>query len=136
VTVKQPCVRNGKLDPNHTTTGIFLGFTATDRTIWFEDATTGEIKSARHPVFDEAHYSANNRPPYAHELTNLVEEHVATPTIPKKSNPDPEHTTNLPTHVIPNLADNESSLVPTNPIPHLVPLTPTVHTPALHRYPL
>jgi len=136
VTVKQPRVRNGKLDPNHTTTCIFLGFTATDRTIWFEDAAIGELKSAHHAVFDEAHYSANNRPPYARELMNLVEEHLASPTIPPKSIPDPEHTTNLPTHIIPNLADDDSSLVPTTPIPHLVPLTLTVHTPALNRYPL
>ena len=135
MTVKQPRVRNGKLDPNHTTTGIFLEFTATDRTIWFEDATTGELKSARHAVFDEAHYSANSRPPYARDLMNLEEEHLASPTIPKKLIPDPEHTTNLRTHIIPNLVDDESSLMPTTPIPHLDPLTPTVHTPALHRYP-
>jgi len=116
-------VKNGKLDLNHTTTGIFLGFTATDRTIWFEDATTWELKSARHAVFDEAHYSADNQPPYASELINLAEEHLASPTIPKKSIPDPEHTTNLPTHIIPNLTDGDSSSVQTTPIPHLVLLT-------------
>jgi len=45
------------------TTGIFLGYTVTDRTIWFEDTTTGRLKSARHAIFDKAHYIPNNRPP-------------------------------------------------------------------------
>ena len=136
VTVKKTRVRNGKLDPNHTTTDIFLRFTATNRTIWFEDATTGELKSARHAVFNKAHYSADNQPPYTRELVNLAEEHLASPTIPPKSIPDPEHTTNLPAHIIPNLADDDLSSVLTTPIPHLVPLTSTIHNPALHRYPL
>jgi len=36
VIVKEPRVWRYKLDTNHVTTGTFLGFTATDRTIWFE----------------------------------------------------------------------------------------------------
>jgi len=54
VTVKQPRVRLHKINPSHTTTGIFLGFTSTDK-IWFEDSHRGQLKSARHVTFDEAH---------------------------------------------------------------------------------
>ena len=56
VTVKQPRIRRTKLDKDHTTTGIFFCFTATNRNIWFEDTTTGELKNTRHLIFDEAHY--------------------------------------------------------------------------------
>ena len=65
VTVKQPRVRQNKLDTTHTTTGIFLGLTSINRTIWLKDNTTGELKYARHAIFDEAHYTPNHRPPYA-----------------------------------------------------------------------
>ena len=63
VTVKQSHVRKHKIDESFTTTGIFLMFTATDRTIWFKDSSTSDIKSARHVIFDEAHYSSDNHPP-------------------------------------------------------------------------
>ena len=65
VTVKQPRVRRHKIDLDHNTTGIFIGFTSTDSTIWFEDTHTGGLKLARYITFDEAHYTPNHRPPYA-----------------------------------------------------------------------
>ena len=119
VTVKQPRVRLNKLDTTHTTTGIFLGFTSTDRTIWFEDHTTGELKSARHVTFDEAHYTPNNRPPYAQELMNLAEEHLSNPS---EISPPPS----LPLHLIPDLDkpdENIPSLIekPTNTAATVVP---------------
>ena len=82
VTIKQARVRCYKLDTDHTTSGIFLGFSSTNRLIWFEDSASGELKSARHAIFDEAHYSANNRPPYAKQLMELAEEHLSTPSTP------------------------------------------------------
>ena len=65
ITVKKPRVRKYKLDTTHITTGTFLDFTESDRTIWIEDKTTGEIRSARHAVFDKDHFSTNQRLPYA-----------------------------------------------------------------------
>ena len=49
-------------------------FSATNRKIWYEDSTTKEVKDARHVIFDEAHYSHNNRPPYAQQLMDVTEE--------------------------------------------------------------
>ena len=115
VTVKQPRVRRTKLDEDHTTTGIFLGFTATNRNIWFEDSTTGELKNARHVIFDEAHYSADNRPPYAKKLMELAEEHLSNPTI---SSPPPS----LPVHLLPNASSAHDSPTPLpSPAPHHSP---------------
>ena len=54
----------------------------------------GELKCARHAIFDEAHYSSDNRPPYATKLMELAEEHLAVPTTPS---PAPS----LPIHLIP-----------------------------------
>ena len=67
VTVKNPGDRPTKIDDDdvHTASGVFLGFTATDRNIIFEDCITKEVKTARHATFYEAHYSASIRPPYA-----------------------------------------------------------------------
>ena len=65
VTVKTPGVKHTKLDNRNTTSGIFLGFTATDRNIIFEDYITKEIKTVTHAIFDEAHYSNDFCPPYA-----------------------------------------------------------------------
>ena len=45
VTVKQPHVIHYKIDNEHNTTRIMLGFSVTDRTLWYEDMTSGEIKS-------------------------------------------------------------------------------------------
>jgi len=53
VIVRLPGERSAKLD-SHTTTGIFLGFTATDHNIYYRDNTTKRIKIATHVTFDEA----------------------------------------------------------------------------------
>jgi len=96
VTVKQPQVRQSKLDATFTTTGIFLGHTATHRAIWFEDTPTVKLKSARHAIFDEDHYTPNNRPPYAQELMNLAEKN--------QTNPFPlTPSSSLPIYLIPDL---------------------------------
>jgi hypothetical protein len=42
-----------KLDKN-TTTGIFLGFTATDKNVHYQDSITKHFKTTTHCVFDEA----------------------------------------------------------------------------------
>ena len=78
VTVKNPGDRPTKIDDAdvHTSSGIFLGFTGTDRNIIFEDCITKEIKTARHAVFDEAHYSKDLRPPYAQKLLDIAESNL------------------------------------------------------------
>ena len=43
VTVRQTKMRRYKLDMDHATTGTFLGFTATGRTLRFEDHQTGQL---------------------------------------------------------------------------------------------
>ena len=53
VVVKTPGKRPAKLDHN-TTSGIFLGYTATDHNIYYQDAKTKRIKIAPHVQFDEA----------------------------------------------------------------------------------
>ena len=52
-----------KLDQKNTN-GIFLGYTATDKNIYFEDDTTQKVLISTHALFDEAHLSvANNSAP-------------------------------------------------------------------------
>ena len=53
VVVKNPGRRPAKLD-HHTSTGIFLGYTATDHNIYYKDSKTQRVKIATHVQFDEA----------------------------------------------------------------------------------
>ena len=64
--------RRAKLDSN-STTGIFLGYTATDKNILYMDEKTREIKTATHAIFDEAHLTAprTTLPPAAAVLQHL-----------------------------------------------------------------
>ena len=86
------------------------------------------LKRARHAIFDEAHYSADNRPPYAKQLMELAEEHLADPTKPL---PPPS----LPVHLIPNDTHKPKTAQPQTdaPIVHLpsspIPTTPPNHPP-------
>ena len=50
---KQPGKRRTKLD-HHTSTGIFLGFTATTKIARYLDEKTGKIKTSTHAIYDEA----------------------------------------------------------------------------------
>lgn len=51
-----PGKRAAKLDAN-TASGIFLGYTATDDNIYYQDYTTKKIKVATHVSFDKAGYT-------------------------------------------------------------------------------
>ena len=53
VYVRKTGKRRYKLD-NHTSTGIFLGFTATQKNIRYIDESTATIKVGTHAIFDEA----------------------------------------------------------------------------------
>ena len=70
VCVKRAGKRRSKLD-RHDFSGIFVGYTATDRNIRYIDCNTGAVKIARHAVFDEAWYLHPKRPPAAEMLYNL-----------------------------------------------------------------
>mmetsp|Transcript_21547 Transcript_21547/g.25678 ORF Transcript_21547/g.25678 Transcript_21547/m.25678 type:complete len:240 (+) Transcript_21547:2-721(+) len=124
VTVKQPRIRLNKLDTTYTTTGIFLGYTATDHNIWFEDSLTDEVKSARHAVFNKANYSSDNRPPTHRKIMGIAEEHLVKPSITH-----PAATPTLPVHIIP---DDTQTTPTTSNIPNIPNLPP----PPSHRYPL
>jgi len=54
--VRLPGRRPAKLD-NHTASGIFLGYTATDHNVYYRDTQTGKIKIATHVTFDEAGFT-------------------------------------------------------------------------------
>ena len=79
VYVKTPKIKKNKLDTDNITTGIFLHFTSTDRNVMYEDATTSEVKSARHAVFDELHYSALVKPTYASAILKQLEDAIPKP---------------------------------------------------------
>ena len=53
VFVKITGKRKSKLD-HHTSTGIFIGYTASNKIIRYIDEKTGTIKTATHAIFDEA----------------------------------------------------------------------------------
>lgn len=56
VIVRLPGPRPAKLD-HHTTHGLFLGYTATDHNIYYQDYKTKRVKIATHVTFDEAGYT-------------------------------------------------------------------------------
>ena len=146
-TVKHPRDRRYKIDQEHTTTGTFLGFSATDRNIIFEDGTTGEEKTARHVIFDEAFFSVNNRPPYAQQLMDISEEQMTQPSqLQHKTQKSPKPTkTSQPIHnlnIVPPESSNLSEILPVttphiSPNTHLIPddpLTNIIH--AVNNIPL
>ena len=69
---KRPGRRPYKLD-RHSDTGIFLGYTATDKNVIYIDIDTGRTKTSTHVIFDEAHYTtdANKAPLAAQALQRL-----------------------------------------------------------------
>jgi len=56
VIARLPGWRPAKLDA-HTTSGIFLGFTATEKNVYYRDTTSGKIKIGTHITFDEAGFT-------------------------------------------------------------------------------
>ena len=90
-----------KLDHKNTN-GIFLGYTATDKNIYFEDDATNGVLLSKYVMFDEAHFSvrwtniplgaqALQRTSYSNEndtdvtkpvLVKLLSDRATTPTMP------------------------------------------------------
>lgn len=78
VCVRQPGERRCKLD-RHDYSGIFLGYTATDKNIIYLDTTSGIVKTSHHAVFDESWYHQPKRPPAAQLLYDIGLESVQDP---------------------------------------------------------
>ena len=72
VYAKKPGNRPAKLD-HHTSSGIYLGDTATDKNVKFIDDKSGKIKIGTHVLFDEAHMTtpAGKAPLAAQTLQRL-----------------------------------------------------------------
>jgi hypothetical protein len=87
IIVRNPGRHPTKLDM-HTSSGIFLGYTATDKNVYCIDCHTGRIKTGTHCIFDEAAMTlppAMN-PPAAKALQQLgYSNHTATGKIVQQS---------------------------------------------------
>ena len=70
VCVKRPGPRRCKLDQSDYS-GIFLGYTATDKNIIYLDTESGVVKTSHHATFDESWYLQPKRPPAAQLLYDL-----------------------------------------------------------------
>ena len=84
VVVKNPGDHRVTMDDKHTAEGIFLTFTAAYRNVLFKDTVTQEIKTARHAIFDEAHFTSDKRPTYARKLLDMADNHLASVELEKK----------------------------------------------------
>jgi len=56
---KKPGQRDAKLD-HHTSNGIFVGYTATTKNIYYIDESSNNVKMATHALFDEAHFTVKH----------------------------------------------------------------------------
>lgn len=85
VFAKKPRNRSSKLD-HHSSKGIFLGYSATNKTIQYIDEDTGMIKLASHVIYDEACMTlpSNKIPISARTLQILGYES-------ESIHPDPQH---------------------------------------------
>lgn len=114
VITKFPGKRAAKLDL-HTSQGIFLGYTATDKNIYFMDTTTRRIKIATHCIFDEA---GTTIPPSQQSLASKALQHLGMPvtqattmpTLPEKESTPVKDTDNTVTKTQPHPATTQETL--------------------------
>jgi hypothetical protein len=93
VCVKRTGTQQCKLN-RHDFTGIFLGYTATDRNIVYLNVTLGIVKSCHHAIFDKVWYLQPTRPPAAQLLYDLglkAESNFVSLEGPLVSIPENEH---------------------------------------------
>jgi hypothetical protein len=86
---------------------MYLGHPATSLNALYEDAITSAVHTARHVLYDEAHFSTNNRPPYAQQLIDIEKMKLANDQLQEKNRPT------LP-----------SPISPEPPIYNIIPLSP------------
>ena len=94
-----------KLD-RHDFTGIFIGYTATNSNICYNDVHSGVVKSCHHAVFDECWFHQPWRLPAAQLLYDLGTAVSTTPSEPQPSNINP------PSDVTPSV---EKDIIPISP---------------------
>lgn len=107
IIVKLPGKRPAKLDL-HTCSGIFLGYTATDKNIYYRDTQTHRIKITTHCTFDEAAMTipTKDKSPSAHALHQVgITEHA-----PQEIEVD---TSNTPTQVAQIKLQTQHAKLPT-----------------------
>ncbi len=107
IIVKLPGKRPAKLDL-HTCNGIFLGYTATDKNIYYRDTQTHRIKITTHCTFDEAAMTipTKDKSPSAHALHQVgITEHA-----PQEIEVD---TSNTPTQVAQIKLQTQHAKLPT-----------------------
>ena len=108
VAARLPGKRAAKLD-RHMFHGIFLGYTGTDKNVRYYDLDSGRVKTAKHVVFDEAHYSQKERPPGPQLLYDLgLEKEEAAP-----SSTLPPPVPSAPCPPVPTVALTKTALVKT-----------------------
>ena len=88
VVAQIPRSRTGKLDSNNVAQGIFVGFTGTDKNVWYIDDHTKRPKIGSWVDFDEAHMSIPQQmaPLAAQALQRVgyhLQENMPTPYVPK-----------------------------------------------------
>jgi len=139
VTIKNPGKRPTKLDLN-TSTGRFLGYTATDRNIYYLDNNTRRLKIATHCVFDEAGMTL---PPAEHAPAIQALQKAGMPSTPaspvlNSRDPTPDLTGNPakdhPTQDA-NTTDQPAYHPPAQPPanqPGIPPATPATDHPPVH----
>ena len=90
VIVKLPGLKPAKLDHN-TAHGIFLGYTATDHNIYYQDYKTRRIKIATHVKFDEAGWTlpSSELPPAMKALQELGSREPVPTTVPGEQDLEP-----------------------------------------------
>jgi hypothetical protein len=77
VVARLPGRRPAKLD-THAVMGIFLGFTSTEKNIYYQDVTTQKIKIATHVVFDEAGYTTPKK--QRSHIQQRLQDHLINPS--------------------------------------------------------
>jgi hypothetical protein len=103
VIVKHPGKRPTKLDL-HTSAGRFLGYTATDKNIYYIDNTTRRIKIATHCTFDVAGMTL---PPLKQSPASKALQQAG---FTQSTQPDTDNSTTTPTALTPQPDNNSINL--------------------------
>jgi hypothetical protein len=92
VVAKLPGKRPAKLD-SHTAMGIFLGYTATEHNVYYQDLKTKKVKIAMHIAFDEAGYSLTPATRTKSQVELMLTHHELQKLEPDATNQNDDHPT-------------------------------------------
>jgi hypothetical protein len=125
VCVKRTGKRRSKLD-QHSFTGIFLGYTATNENIRYIDVSSRLVQTSHHAIFDEAWYLQPQQPPFAQMLYDVGLE-------PELTKVDIQRATCIfaPQPPLPTVAPSKAPFPATTvPFPLRVSVNPSVYSAA------